>query len=268
MAATPCHYRTLGVAPAAADGEIRAAYLTLMRRFHPDRGGEEADASKAQMVAAAYDVLRHPARRAAYDAMQKRSGGVRAAPPAVVADLRQVRGGAAARNIVLMLAAATLGLAFWGFQMPPADPKERHASVPDEAPSNAVGVSSQPPQADRAAQVPGEIAAPITDEPSSTAVAAPMAATPRPSTVRGKITAPSTTTPAPSPAITIDLADLERHLQLLTDQSVRVGTDGKRERLFASREVFLAELNACPTDICRRDAYLRRNEEVAAIMRD
>jgi hypothetical protein len=66
----------------------------------------------------------------------------------------------------------------------------------------------------------------------------------------------------------IDLAPLERHLQLLTDQSLRFGTEAKRSRLFATRETFLARLRECDSDACKRDTYLRRNAEVAEIMRN
>jgi hypothetical protein len=74
---------------------------------------------------------------------------------------------------------------------------------------------------------------------------------------------------APAPAASrIDLAPLERHLQLLTDQSLRFGTEAKRTRLLATRETFLKRLRDCDSDACKRDTYLSRNAEVGEIMRN
>lgn len=67
-------YEELGVAPTTALPDIRRAYLALARRHHPDRhesaAPEERTAAAARMarVNAAWNVLSHPARRAAYDA--------------------------------------------------------------------------------------------------------------------------------------------------------------------------------------------------------
>jgi hypothetical protein len=55
-------------------------------------------------------------------------------------------------------------------------------------------------------------------------------------------------------------------LQLLTDQSLRFGTEAKRARVIATRESFLKRLGDCDDDACRRDTYLRRNQEVGEIM--
>jgi hypothetical protein len=66
----------------------------------------------------------------------------------------------------------------------------------------------------------------------------------------------------------VDLAPLERHLQLLTDQSLKHGTEAKRSRLFLTRDAFLKRLRDCGSDACKRDTYLRRNAEVGEIMRN
>jgi hypothetical protein len=65
----PDHYRTIGVAPTASAGEIRTAYRSAARRLHPDAGGS---AEAMQRLNMAWDVLRDPGRRAAYD--RSRSG--------------------------------------------------------------------------------------------------------------------------------------------------------------------------------------------------
>lgn len=57
-------YRTLQVDPAAEDVVIRAAYRALMKRYHPDRGGDPA---YAQRLNAAYATLADPVAREAYD---------------------------------------------------------------------------------------------------------------------------------------------------------------------------------------------------------
>jgi curved DNA-binding protein CbpA len=80
------HYDLLGVAPAAAPEEIRAAYRTLAQIFHPDRLSHLKPESRAfaeerlKALNAAYAVLSDPGRRAAYDA-QLASPAAPAMPP-------------------------------------------------------------------------------------------------------------------------------------------------------------------------------------------
>lgn len=70
----PEHYDELGVAPTATAAEIRSSYLSLARRFHPDRlvgvpPTERAHAAaRMARVNAAWSVLSDRQRRAAYDA--------------------------------------------------------------------------------------------------------------------------------------------------------------------------------------------------------
>ena len=66
------HYRTLGVAPTADEAVIRAVYVALMKRFHPDRSTSPDDLRQAQAITAAYAVLSDPQRRAAYDGERAR----------------------------------------------------------------------------------------------------------------------------------------------------------------------------------------------------
>jgi hypothetical protein len=77
--------------------------------------------------------------------------------------------------------------------------------------------------------------------------------------------------PAKPPARTssaIDLAALDRHVTLLTDQSLRYGDSAKQSALLSTRSGFLARRQACRSDSCLRNAYLDRMQEVAAIMTD
>ncbi len=63
------HYDTLEVSRLASPEVIRAAYRSLMQRFHPDRNpGDPAAATRAAHVAVAYEVLSDPQKRASYDA--------------------------------------------------------------------------------------------------------------------------------------------------------------------------------------------------------
>src|SRR4051794_22797712 len=66
------HYDTLGVRTGSDASEIRAAYLNLIKRIHPDAGERGGTAVKADLdiyeINLAYTVLRDLRTRAAYDA--------------------------------------------------------------------------------------------------------------------------------------------------------------------------------------------------------
>lgn len=79
-------YRVLGVNPQADLKTIRAAYFDLMRRHHPDRAGataEAADPRRARDLNLAFDLLKDPMRRAAYDRGRAapRPAAARPSPP-------------------------------------------------------------------------------------------------------------------------------------------------------------------------------------------
>ena len=61
-------YNVLGVAKTAPDDEIKKAYRKLAMQYHPDRnnGSREAE-ERFKEITEAYDVLRDPNKRAAYD---------------------------------------------------------------------------------------------------------------------------------------------------------------------------------------------------------
>ena len=60
-------YKALGVAPDASADDIKRAYRKMARQYHPDvNSAPDADA-KFKAASAAYDVLRDPEKRAAYD---------------------------------------------------------------------------------------------------------------------------------------------------------------------------------------------------------
>lgn len=60
-------YSILGVRRDADEAEIKRAYRRLAVRYHPDSGGDQADAEKFIKVNKAYEVLSHPRRRWWYD---------------------------------------------------------------------------------------------------------------------------------------------------------------------------------------------------------
>jgi curved DNA-binding protein CbpA len=60
----------LGVSPTASAAQITTAFRNLVRTLHPDARPDDppGDREQLDLVLAAYDVLRDPQRRAAYDA--------------------------------------------------------------------------------------------------------------------------------------------------------------------------------------------------------
>ena len=61
------YYEVMGVAREATQDEIKRAYRKLARKYHPDVS-KEADAEKKfKQVGEAYEVLKNPEKRAAYD---------------------------------------------------------------------------------------------------------------------------------------------------------------------------------------------------------
>lgn len=61
------YYQTLGVERGAAEGEIKRAYRKLARKYHPDVSKERDAQARMQDVNEAYEVLKDPDKRAAYD---------------------------------------------------------------------------------------------------------------------------------------------------------------------------------------------------------
>ena len=66
------YYETLGVEPGAGDAEIKGAYRRLARKYHPDVSKEAGAEEKFKGVNEAYEALRDPQKRAAYDQLRAR----------------------------------------------------------------------------------------------------------------------------------------------------------------------------------------------------
>lgn len=62
------YYERLGLDPEASPDLIKAAYRTLSKKFHPDLNDAPDAEEQYILVQEAYETLRQPERRAAYDA--------------------------------------------------------------------------------------------------------------------------------------------------------------------------------------------------------
>jgi curved DNA-binding protein CbpA len=66
-------YKTLQVDPEAEDEVIQAAYRRLAQKYHPDRQTNDEGVERMVAINAAWELLRDPARRAAYDAARAKA---------------------------------------------------------------------------------------------------------------------------------------------------------------------------------------------------
>ncbi len=130
------HYAILGV-PATADAAvIRAAYIALMREYHPDRNPSPAAVMRAQAIGAAYKVLGDFDRRNHYDWDRRRARDQAAAELAE----RPKRALSAAAVI-----AAAFGLTVAGGMM--LQPQSGPVSPPDRLPDATIQREADDPQA-------------------------------------------------------------------------------------------------------------------------
>lgn len=76
------YYEVLGVARDASDDDIKRAYRKLARKYHPDVSKEANAEDRFKELGEAYEVLRDPEKRAAYDRLGSRyAAGQEFQPP-------------------------------------------------------------------------------------------------------------------------------------------------------------------------------------------
>ena len=69
------YYDVLGVEKTADQAAIKKQYQRLARKYHPDRSDDPQAKEKFQKVNTAYQTLKDPQKRAAYDSPQPERGG-------------------------------------------------------------------------------------------------------------------------------------------------------------------------------------------------
>jgi curved DNA-binding protein len=65
------YYKVMGVARDATEAQIKHAYRKLARKYHPDVSKEKDAEARFKEVGEAYEVLKSPEKRAAYDQLGK-----------------------------------------------------------------------------------------------------------------------------------------------------------------------------------------------------
>lgn len=104
------HYQVLGVHSKADTASIRAAYLKLIKRHHPDRGPSGASHVQITDINLAYSVLRDTGKRAEYDQqllrqwLRSQPPPARRRPSAQMSLPRQRRNALALRSAILAAA--------------------------------------------------------------------------------------------------------------------------------------------------------------------
>jgi curved DNA-binding protein len=75
------YYATLGVARGASDADIKKAYRKLAHKYHPDVSKDPKGEEKFKELAEAYETLKDPEKRAAYDQLGAHGTGEDFRPP-------------------------------------------------------------------------------------------------------------------------------------------------------------------------------------------
>src|SRR5690348_2328898 len=75
------YYAVLGVPRDASEDDIKKAYRKLARKYHPDVSKESDAEEKFKEVGEAYETLKDPEKRAAYDQLGRHSAGEDFRPP-------------------------------------------------------------------------------------------------------------------------------------------------------------------------------------------
>ena len=142
----------------------------------------------------------------------------------------------------------------------PIEPAKAAASAPAPAPSEFVpppvraAVAPSPPPIVAAKHLPARAEVKRASQPAIPAPPAPKIALPRPVARADKADKGS------------DLAGLDRHLGTLLRQSVQRADATKQQSLYRDHYRFIARLNSCATEACKKREYLARMGEVTSTM--
>lgn len=75
------YYEVLGVKRNASESDIKKAYRKLARKYHPDVSKERGAEERFKDIAEAYQTLKDPEKRAAYDQLGQQQSGQEFRPP-------------------------------------------------------------------------------------------------------------------------------------------------------------------------------------------
>lgn len=292
---TEDYYATLGVEPKSEPAVIRAAYLALMRCYHPDKNDSPAAVDRAHAIIAAFKVLGDTEKRLHYDWARRRAAEA-------AADASRSRFGTVPRA-VLAAAAVLLLLVPMSFMRFPATMDDPPA-VPT-VPSPAVESSSIQVAKRVATATPFAAMAPVAAAKPEPVVEPPpvkqVEAQPRPSVdkvplVRASVSQVlppreprqarknarlekpiarasasakcSSVKPGAETSICNNdgLAALDRNVVAFYNQSLMFGAVANRGALLDARNNFLARREACRSDECLRSVHLGHLRELSAIV--
>jgi hypothetical protein len=290
------------VTPTAEDVVIGAAYRALIRHYHPDTNPDPAARARAQEITAAYAVLRDPARRAEYDA--RRAAGDDFWPVEELAHRPPpMRGvGIAAALVAIALVGAVW---MWPPIVQAPAPPHRAATVTPSAPAapspaelqlepeherlaalhresgprpRAEAEQPPPEDLDLAETAPDRVPASVAKRVRKAGPAPPLAAGVRSPTTTPAPPKPPAQTPKvvavrpnPQPACNADcrsarMAALDRMAAGFFTQSMANADPARKDLLLSARNRSAAARNACRSESCVTDAYLRQIRETSAIM--
>ena len=75
------YYANLGLERSASDADVKKAYRKLAHKYHPDVSKEPGAEARFKEIAEAYQTLKDPEKRAAYDHLGKHAPGEEFRPP-------------------------------------------------------------------------------------------------------------------------------------------------------------------------------------------
>ena len=291
--ATENHYATLGVAPRSEAAEIRAAYLALMRRFHPDRNDSPEAIERAHAIIAAFAVLGNVEKRLSYDWARRRAAEAAAEPrQRWLGRMSKALTGAA---LLLLVVVPMLFIAFpqSGSAPPLASSASREvasrpvplpnedavaepfvAEIPMVAAEQTVVAEPLPLEAPSAGETVPKVnvlllarVPPPQDIPPNERRAARNAVKPQQQTA-GATAQCRFAKPGAEAAVcnNDNLAALDRSVEAFYNQSLQFGAATKRGALLDSRTGFLVRREECRSDDCLQSVHLDHLRELSAIV--